>query len=116
MIFFFLFLQGVANPDNVAYMQDFDTLLIAEDTKNHENNVLWAYHFEESSPLERIFVAPLGAEVTSPYLHKLKDFFYISITAQHPYESNQFIYSTASTGKAGYVGYLGPIDMNPPKN
>lgn len=110
-------LNNVANPDNVAYMQDFDMLLIAEDTHNHENNVLWAYDLsEESPPLQRIFVAPLGAEVTSPYFHKLRDFFYISITAQHPYESNQFIYDTASTGKAGYVGYLGPISMDPPRN
>ena len=32
-------INSVSNPDNVAFLDDLDTLLIAEDTRNHENNV-----------------------------------------------------------------------------
>lgn len=36
-------LDGISNPDNVAFIPQLDTLLIAEDTENHENDVLWAH-------------------------------------------------------------------------
>jgi len=103
-------LEEVANPDNVAYLDLFDLLLIAEDTKYHENNVLWAYD-PSSGAKERILVAPMGAEVTSPYMYKAGGWGYIMAVAQHPYEYNQHIYDPSSTGKAGHVGVIGPIKL-----
>ena len=81
-----------------------------EDSHYHENNALWAYSLD-TGDLTRIFVAPRGAEVTSPYLNKIGDFGYITLVVQHPYEDNVGVYSTSSTGKAGHVGYIGPIPL-----
>jgi len=102
--------NSVANPDNVAMMSDFETLLVAEDTKFHENNFLWAYHIPSGS-LQRIFSAPYGAEVTSPYYYEIDGYGYILVVAQHPYEWNDYALSTSSSGKAGTVGYIGPIPL-----
>ena len=55
-----------ANPDNVAWMGGLDTLLIAEDTDYHVNNVLWAYAYGRGE-LQRILSTPIGAESTSAY-------------------------------------------------
>lgn len=39
-------LDGISNPDNIHYINGL--LLIAEDTSDHLNNVLWAYDMESS--------------------------------------------------------------------
>lgn len=41
---------SIASPDNVAFMEDFDTLLIAEDTSNHRNDMLWQARFVVPAP------------------------------------------------------------------
>ena len=94
-----------ANPDNVAWMGGLDTLLIAEDTDYHVNNVLWAYAYGRGE-LQRILSTPIGAESTSAYW--VPDalgngWSYIVSSVQHP---------GAGAGGRGYAGYLGPISFS----
>jgi hypothetical protein len=91
-----------SNPDNVAWMGGLDTLLIAEDSDYHVNNVLWAYAYGRGE-LQRILSTPLGAESTSAYwVPNLvgNGWSYIVSSVQHP---------GAGAGGRGYAGYLGPI-------
>jgi len=60
-------LEGIANPDNVAFIEEYDTLIIGEDTgSGHQNDVIWSYDMK-SDEMTRIFSTPYGAETTSPW-------------------------------------------------
>ncbi|KAL4447901.1 hypothetical protein ABPG75_005120 [Micractinium tetrahymenae] len=101
-------LDGISNPDNVAFIPQLDTLLIAEDTENHENDVLWA-HDIKTGTMKRNLTTPYGAEVTSAYFYgDVNDHAYIMAVSQHPYES-PFTAKAAepeSSGIDGTVGYF----------
>lgn len=74
----------IANPDNLKYSEAMRTLFIGEDSGNHVNNFLWAYHVD-SGELRRILSCPAGAESTG--LHAVDDvngFSYITSNFQHP--------------------------------
>lgn len=87
----------ISNPDNVAAVQGHAALLIAEDTGNHENNIMWKYDLDTGMLEERIAATPLGAEVCSPYFYPdVGGFSYLMMIVQHP--------DSALAGKAG-VGY-----------
>ena len=108
--------DGISNPDNVAMIPEHNQLIIGEDTGNHQNDMVWIYHFnideEERSRMTRIATTPYGAETTSPYWYpNLKGNAYITLVVQHPYgESDEDkVDEAGSTGKAGHVGYLGPL-------
>mmetsp|Transcript_13023 Transcript_13023/g.27467 ORF Transcript_13023/g.27467 Transcript_13023/m.27467 type:complete len:217 (+) Transcript_13023:276-926(+) len=106
-------INEIANPDNVAYVGDgLDTILFAEDTTKHENNILWAYD-PNTNTKERILMVPLGAEVTSPYLYTLGDWSYIMAVAQHPYQKKgDDLAGASSSGRSGNVGYIGPLKLS----
>lgn len=106
-------INEIANPDNVVYVGDgLDTILIAEDTTKHENNILWAYD-PNTNTKERILMVPLGAEVTSPYLYTLGDWSYIMAVAQHPYQKKgDDLAGASSSGRSGNVGYIGPLKLS----
>lgn len=71
-----------AQPDNLSFLPDSDTLLIGEDG-DHENNQLWAYDVGKQR-LTRIASVPMGAETTSPYWHlDVNGYGYIGLVAQH---------------------------------
>lgn len=58
-------LSGIANPDNVAILDDNNQLLIAEDTVGgHRNDVMWAYNLVNGS-MTRVLSSAYGAEITS---------------------------------------------------
>ena len=113
-------LNSIASPDNVAVMDDFDTLIIGEDTSQHRIDYIWQYTFPNTagsgSPangtLTAIMSTMLGAETTSPYWHSLSNGFgYLMAVIQHPYgESDQsWGAMPTSSGVGGYIGYMGPI-------
>jgi secreted PhoX family phosphatase len=92
--------NGIASPDNVFVIPGTSTLLIAEDTDHHANNVLWAADVSDtSSPpaLTRVLSAPLGAEITGLSSATFGQHSYIPMAFQHP-----------NVGKAS-IGYLGPF-------
>ncbi|MBU1426865.1 MAG: DUF839 domain-containing protein [Gammaproteobacteria bacterium] len=56
-------LNGIASPDNLSFSERMRVLFIGEDSGNHVNNYLWAYHVDTGS-LVRILSLPMGAEST----------------------------------------------------
>ena len=77
-------LNGISNPDNVAFLEGTNILTIGEDTSKHVNNVVWAYDISKGE-LKRILTTPVGAETTSPFWYKdINGFGYMSAVTQHP--------------------------------
>lgn len=109
-------INGISNPDNLSYLEGYNTLLIGEDTDGHPNDFIWSYNFE-SGELTRILTAPYGAETTSPFWHKdFGGYGYITTVIQHPFgeigsgDPDYSIGASASdTDKESYVGYIGPF-------
>ena len=97
-------IHNIANPDNVAFMEGHDILLIGEDTSKHKNNAVWAYHME-SHALTRISTVVQDAETTGVWCREHQRDGLSSVPqVQHPDEGSTY-------GGAGTVGYLGPIKV-----
>lgn len=94
----------MAQPDNLTMIADSNTLIIGEDGK-HENNMVWAFDLD-THELTRIATVPLGAETTSPYIHKVGDYSYMSLVAQHPDGSADNPYGDTITGVVGPMKLL----------
>lgn len=93
----------MAQPDNLTMIANSNTLIIGEDG-GHKNNMVWAFDLD-TRELTRVATVPLGAETTSPYIHKVGDYSYMSLVAQHP--------STGSgdnpNGNNSITGVIGPM-------
>lgn len=74
----------IANPDNLKFSEQMRTLFIGEDSGNHVNNFLWAYHVD-TKKLSRILSTPSGAESTGLHaVDNVNGFSYIMSNFQHP--------------------------------
>lgn len=95
--------NAISNPDNVAFLENSDVLIIGEDTSKHVNNVVWAYN-TKTEELTRTFTTPLGAETTSPfwYTNLANGYSYLGVVTQHPN------ISTTDGGESAF-GYVGPF-------
>ncbi|WNG32419.1 DUF839 domain-containing protein [Archangium violaceum] len=103
--------NGIANPDNLSFINGYDTLLIGEDTVDgHQNDMVWAYNVV-TRELTRIFSAPYGSETTGVYFYpNINGYAYIKAQVQHPYAESD----TDKVGKdrnvtQSYTGYIGPF-------
>lgn len=98
----------IAEPDNLTFIPGFKTLIIAEDSGKHQNDMVWAYNVE-SKNLTRILTTPYGSETTSPYFYRnLNGFSYLMTVIQHPFgESDEDSLQTDEEAR-GYTGYMGP--------
>jgi hypothetical protein len=115
---------SISSPDNVAYVSDFDTLIIGEDTGTRRTDYVWEYTFPNApgsgSPaggiLTPIFTTMYGAESTSPYWQKVGNNGYLSLVVQHPYgeSDNAFAATSTSSGVWAWMGFVGPINLNAP--
>ena len=77
-------LDAIANPDNLAFIPEAGLLLIAEDTRGHENNVLWAMDVQTRA-LTRLLVAPVHAEVAGiNWFPDIGGWGYLTVTIQFP--------------------------------
>ncbi|WP_026380918.1 PhoX family protein [Afifella pfennigii] len=103
-------IDGIANPDNLAFMDGFDTLIIGEDTgSGHQNDVIWAYN-TKSGELTRIFSTPYGSETTSPYFYPdIGGHGYLTAVIQHPYGESDEDKLTDPADARAYIGYIGPF-------
>ncbi|WP_324951514.1 alkaline phosphatase PhoX [Archangium sp.] len=103
--------NGIANPDNLSYINGYDTLLIGEDTVDgHQNDMVWSYNIV-TRELTRIFSAPYGSETTGVYFYPdINGFAYIKAQVQHPYgESDTDKLGADTSGAQSYTGYIGPF-------
>ena len=113
-------LDGIANPDNITYMNGLNTLIIGEDTgSGHQNDVVWSFNVV-TNQLTRIQTTPYGSETTSPYWYPFidadgdgKGFGYLMSVVQHPYgESDEDKLADGSGDERAYTGYVGPFPVN----
>ena len=102
-------LNAISEPDNVTFIPGYKTLIIGEDTGQHQNDLIWAYNVE-SQELTRVQTTPYGSETTSPYFYPdINGFSYIMSVIQHPFgESDQDALQVDEEAR-GYTGYLGPF-------
>lgn len=108
-------LDKIASPDNVFFSERMRVLFIGEDSGNHVNNYLWAYHVD-SKKLVRILSLPMGAESTGlQVVDNMNGFAYIMSNYQHAGDKNKTatatfdsIISKIDPYKAE-VGYLGGL-------
>lgn len=103
-------IDGISEPDNVAYMSGYDQLIIGEDTgSGHQNDIIWAYDFS-SEKLTRIQTTPYGAETTSPYWYPdINGWAYLTSVVQHPYGESDQAKDTGAGEARAYTGYIGPF-------
>ena len=69
---------GIANPDNITMLGDL--LMIAEDTRLHDPNLLWAWDPDDGS-LTKVLEAEPGAEVAG--IHHYPQAGWFTVTEQH---------------------------------
>jgi secreted PhoX family phosphatase len=108
-------LNGIASPDNLSFSEHMRVLFIGEDSSNHVNNYLWAYHVDTGS-LVRILSIPMGAESTGlQVVDNMKGRAYIMSNYQHAGDlnsTNTTVYNRIlpliNTNKAE-IGYLGGL-------
>lgn len=76
----------IASPDNLTYLANTRTLIVAEDSASHSNNMVWAYDLNTRT-LQRIAAMPEGAEATSTgYYNAIGNYSYLTLVNQHPTE------------------------------
>lgn len=112
--------DSLANPDNVTYISNTNTLIIGEDTgSGHQNDYVWSYNIDQDK-LTRILTTPYGSETTSPYYYNnINGYGYLMTVVQHPYgegdavTSEENMPSTArNVGEMrAYTGYVGPLPV-----
>eukprot|EP00775_Hariotina_reticulata_P002705 gene2705-3004_t len=102
-------LNKISNPDNLFHMND--VLFMAEDTSDHQNNVLWAYDLGSGS-LSRILSSPWYAEVTGINFAVQDRYAYFMLAMQHPEQTREVDGTDREQAmkERGYVGYIGPLD------
>lgn len=107
--------NGIANPDNMAFIRGYDTLIIGEDSfDGHRNDFVWAYDLV-TRKLTRIESAPYGAETTSVYFYpNINGFSYLKSVVQHPYREGSDTGEIDSDpdgigAMRAYDGYIGPL-------
>lgn len=76
--------ERIANPDNLKFSEKMRTLFIGEDSGQHVNNFLWAYHID-TKVLSRVMSIPAGGESTGLHaVDELNGWTYIMSNFQHP--------------------------------
>ncbi|TRZ55352.1 MAG: DUF839 domain-containing protein [Rhodocyclaceae bacterium] len=98
-------LEKIASPDNLFFSERMRVLFIGEDSSNHVNNYLWAYHVD-TKRLVRILSLPMGAESTGlQVVDNMNGFAYIMSNYQHAGDLN-------STAKATFDSIIGGINTD----
>lgn len=107
-------LNGIANPDNIAFLPYYRVLMVAEDTSRHSVAALWALDVQRAS-LKRVMVAPPRAEITGiTWSPNLQGHGYLSVAIQHPWRGETLEAKALPPGitedhQRSITGYLGPF-------
>ncbi len=98
-------LEKIASPDNLSFSERMRVLFIGEDSSNHVNNYLWAYHVD-TGKLVRILSLPMGAESTGlQVVDNMNGYAYIMSNYQHAGDKN-------GTAQATYDSIIGGINAD----
>jgi hypothetical protein len=106
--------NGIASPDNVAYLRGYNTLIIGEDTSGHQNDAIWSYN-TVTRKLTRIMTTPYGSETTAPgWFLNIGGYGYMTAVVQHPYGEISAgdvdrVKDAEATGIESHVGVIGPF-------
>jgi secreted PhoX family phosphatase len=106
----------IANPDNIMYLGQ-NILIIGEDSRNHVNNILWAYDMKRAV-LMRLASLPIGAEVTGLDKATVQGENMLLFNIQHPFGDTPFnadketpdealVSDATPDEKRASVGYIG---------
>jgi secreted PhoX family phosphatase len=103
-------LDSIANPDNITFIPEYNTLIIGEDTgSGHQNDMIWSYNLK-TKVLTRIQTTPYGSETTSPYIYRdINGFGYLMSVVQHPFGESDDDKLNEAQEAFGYTGYIGPF-------
>lgn len=103
--------NGMANPDNIAYLPGHGLLMIAEDTSRHDINVLWAFDVEApEADLVRVLTVPPGAEVSGiRWYRDVGGHGYLTVAAQHPFIGLDGATTDERRSVAGILGPFPPL-------
>ena len=108
-------LDKIASPDNLSFSERMRVLFIGEDSGNHVNNYLWAYHLD-TGKLVRILSLPMGAESTGlQVVDNMNGYAYIMSNYQHAGDQNSTVAATFNrilpliNANKAEVGYLGGL-------
>ncbi len=111
--------DGISNPDNVAYLAGQNILAIGEDTSAHPNDFVWAFD-TATGKMVRIASTPYGSETTSPYWHtNVNGYGYMTLTTQHPFgeilasDKDYNLTSNPFADKNSSIGVIGAFKFNP---
>lgn len=104
--------DGLANPDNLAWIPGTSTLAIAEDSHLHANDALWLYDLGKQQ-LTRVLTAPVGAEVSGlRWTAGVGGFDYLSVSIQHPFSDGG---GATPDERRSTAGVLGPFPSAAPR-
>lgn len=108
--------KAPSNPDNITYLPGSGVLMIAEDSKHRDNDLLWAVQVgplhagRPSAPKTPILAVPPGAEVTGIHWYPdLRGHGYLTATVQHPWERTDEEEGKTLEERMGTFGYFGPF-------
>lgn len=107
-------IDRIADPDNLTYLPGSGVLIIAEDTSNHEIDMIWAYDIADGG-LTRIQSTPYGSETTAAYWYPdINGWGYLSSIVQDPFGDAKDIpegvlAQIPADATRSSVGYIGPF-------
>lgn len=103
-------IDGIANPDNLTFIDGYNTLVIGEDTgEGHQNDAVWAMDLAKGD-LTRIMTTPYGSEATSvDWYPNVGGHAYLMAVVQHPFGESDSDKLVDPADARAYVGYLGPF-------
>jgi hypothetical protein len=101
--------EGIAEPDNLTFINTTNTLIIGEDTNLRQIDFIWAYDVV-SKKLTRILTTPYGAETTSPFWYpNIGGNAYLTTVIQHPYGESDTDKKRHPEDTQSWVGVIGPF-------
>ncbi len=104
-------INGIAEPDNLTFIENSDILIIGEDTGAHQIDYIWAYNVK-TKDLTRILTSPFGSETTSPFWYSnIGGNGYLTTVIQHPFGESDEDKAGGESDKESWIGVVGPFPL-----
>lgn len=102
--------DAIANPGNLAFVSGYDTLIVAEESRNRlRNDAVWAWDVKTRT-LTRILAAPRGSEAASPYWYgDIGGSGYLMTVVQHLRREVDGQTRRGTGDARSSIGYIGPF-------